>query len=296
MTQGVKMLPPPVPREGNVVWGDLYDVLELYHREILAGFDLRNPKTEFASGIVGKPGGIKVGAGASISGRDDSSIPTVLGKVTDDGRAQDQRFLQTSAVLGASSIQDVDPLTAVAGASTATINIASHNVQADFGSLSYNDGAIVGLNNNTSYYVYADDPDLEGGAVSYLATTTRTLPVADKGRYFVGSITTPEVANSANITAATSANPIALSTDIPHGWASADQANLADLPGDFGTHLNGNTYAITVTGPSDFTIAVDGSAYTAYSSGGSATRIVAGKGIQATGAAGGWVNYGSLKP
>lgn len=297
MTQGIRMLPPPVRRDGTVLWNDLYDVLELYHRDILAGFDLRNPKTEFADGLVGVEGGVKVGNSATLADRPNSSIPIVLSRVTDGGRAQNLKFLQTNAALSASSIQDIDPLTAVAGPSTATIHIASHKVQADFGSIAYNGGSIVGLNHNTSYYVYADDPDLAGGAVSYLASTTRTQPVANTGRYFVGSITTPSIANTVNIIIpTTSANPISFTSDVVHGWNSADRIILAGLPGDFGTHLNGNTYPITVTGVGTFTIAVDGSGYTPYTSGGTATRIVDGKGMQSNGAGGGWVNLGSLKP
>lgn len=294
MTEGIRIVPPILPREGQVTWLGVRNVFERYHRDLWASFDLRNPNTEFANGLKGTQGGVEVGLSARLSSRPDSSIPTVLARVTDGGRAQDQRFLPTTAVLSVSTLQDANPVTSTSGASTATINIASHHVVADWGSLAYNSGAIAGLNLNTSYYVYAQDPDLQGGAVSYLASTTRTNTVNATGRYFVGSITTPTAANSASISAATSANPIVFTTGV-HGWTSGDSVTFAGLPGDFGTNLNGTTKVITVTDATHFSIAIDGSAYIAYTTGGTATRVVADKSTQAAGASGGWVDFGSLR-
>lgn len=294
MTQGIRVVPPILPREGQVTWLGIRNVFERYHRDLWAAFDLRNPNTEFANGLKGVEGGVVVGTTAQLSSRPNSSIPTVLAKVTDGGRAMDQRFLPTTAVLSVSSLQDSNPVTATSGASTATINVASHNVVADFGSISYNSGALVGLTLDTAYYVYAQDPDLTGGAVSYLASTTRTNTVNTTGRYFVGSVTTPSAANSATIIGATAANPIVFQTGV-HGWSSAQSVVLAGLPGDFGTNLNGLTKVITVTDATHFSVAVDGSAYVAYSSGGTATRVVADKSTQAAGASGGWVDFGSLR-
>lgn len=294
MTEGIKNVPPIMPRDGQVTWDGIRSLFDRYHRDLWASFDLRNPHTEFAAGLKGVDGGVMVGTGAQLSGRPSSSIPTVLAKVTDGGRAHDQRFLPTTAVLSVSSLQDANPVTATSGALTATINIASHNVVADWGTLAYNSGSITGLTLNTAYYVYAQDPDLTGGAVSYLASTTRTNTVNAIGRYFVGSITTPTAANSASVSAATSASPIVFTTGV-HGWNTGDSVTLASLPGDFGTHLNGNTYPITVPDATHFSIVVDGSAYVAYSSGGTATRVVADKSTQAAGASGGWVDFGSLR-
>lgn len=294
MSEGIRKIPPITPREGQVTWLGIHNLLERYHRHELASFDLRNPNTEFANGLKGTTGGVVVGNAAQLSSRPNSSIPTVLAKVTDGGRAQDQRFLPTTAVLSVSSLQDSNPVTATSGASTATINVASHHVVADFGTIAYNSGALTGLTLDTAYYVYAQDPDLVGGAVSYLASTTRTNTVNTTGRYFVGSVTTPSAANSASIIGATAANPIVFQTGV-HGWVSGNSVTLAGLPGDFGTNLNGTTKVITVTDATHFSVAVDGSAYVAYSSGGTATRVVADKTTQAAGASGGWVDFGSLR-
>lgn len=276
------------------MWSDIYDLFERYHRSDWAAFDLRNPHTEFANGLKGVTGGVVVGTTAQLSGRPSSSIPTVLGKVTDGGKAQDQRFLPAAAVLSVSSLQDANPVTASSGASTATISIASHNLVADYGTTPYNSGAITGLTLSTPYYVYADDPNYLGGTVSYLATTTRTNTVNAGSRYFVGSVTTPSAANSATVSAATSANPIVFTTGV-HGWASGNSVTFAALPGDFGTNLNGTTKVITVVSPTTFSIAVDGSTYIAYTTGGTATRIVADTKTQAAGGGGGWVDFGGLR-
>lgn len=74
-----------------------------------------------------------------------------------------------------------------------------------------------------------------------------------------------------NISAATSANPIEFTTATPHGASTGNTITFAGLPGDFGTNLNGNTYTVTKVDDTKFTIAVNGSGYAAYTSGGTAT-------------------------
>jgi hypothetical protein len=125
--------------------------------------------------------------------------------------------------------------------------------------------------------------------VAYLATTVRQNVTADNGRYFVGAIETAISANTAAIIAATSTNPIAFQTGTDHGWSSGNEVTLTSLPGDFGTNLNGNDYPITVTGLDSFTIAVDGTTYAAYTTGGLASRISSDTGGGA-GGGGGWVD------
>jgi hypothetical protein len=75
-----------------------------------------------------------------------------------------------------------------------------------------------------------------------------------------------------SVSAATSANPISFTTTT-HGFTTGDQVVFAGLPGDFGTNLNSTTRTVTVTGSTTFTIPVDGSGYTAYTTGGTATRV-----------------------
>jgi hypothetical protein len=230
-----------------------------------------------------------VDALTTISERTGTDLETLLGYITDEGKAEDQRFLPQVSAGNVLSLQDVNPLVASADATTATISIDAHTLQYGFGTVSYNSGTIVGLTPETNYFVYADDPDYAGGAVTYLATTNRQNVTADNGRYFVGAILTAISANTAAITAATSANPISFTTGTNHGWSSGNDVTLTALPGDFGTNLNGNDYPITVTGLNTFTIAVDGSLYAAYTTGGLASRVSSDTSGGA-GGGGGWVD------
>ncbi len=230
-----------------------------------------------------------INALTTIATRSGTNIDTLLSYLTDDGRAEDQRFLPQVNAGGALSLQNVNPLVASADATNATISIAAHTLQYGFGTVSYNSGTILGLAPSTTYFVYVDDPDYEGGAVTYLATTNRQNVTAGNGRYFVGAIETAISANSAAITAATSANPIVFTTGTNHGWTTGDEVTLSALPGDFGTNLNGNDYLITVISPTTFSIPVDGSLYVAYTTGGLATRVSQALSGGA-GGGGGWVD------
>lgn len=109
-------------------------------------------------------------------------------------RASDQRLLPLVNASNKLSTQSAQPLTASQGGSVATISVAAHSVQFGFGTVAYNAGSITGLSLSTVYYVYVDDPDYEGGAVTYLATTNPLTVTAGNGRYYVGKVTTPAVA------------------------------------------------------------------------------------------------------
>lgn len=210
----------------------------------------------------------------TIAERSGTDLDTLLQYISDAGRATDQRLLPMVNFGNVSSVQSGDPLGATAGATTADISIASHTLHTDFGDIAYNSGAITGLSLNTRYFVYTDDPDNEGGAVTYVASTSRPNVPANTGRYFVGTIVTPVAANSAAISAATSANPIVLTTTAAHGWSTGDTVDFASLPGDFGANLNTGVFLITVIDSDEFSVAINGTTYAAYTSGGTATRVV----------------------
>lgn len=214
-----------------------------------------------------------LGALTTIAERSGTDLETMLQYIGDAGRATDQRLVPMVNFGNVSSVQSADPIGATAGASTADISIAAHTLHTDFGNVAYNPGAILGLPLNTRHYIYADDPANAGGAVTYVATTSKPTVPANSGRYLVGSIVTPIAANTASISAATSANPVHFTTTAAHGWTTGDSVDFAGLPGDFAV-LNSGTYAITVIDSDEFTIAIDGSAYAAYTSGGTATRVV----------------------
>lgn len=210
----------------------------------------------------------------TIAERSGTDLDTLLTYIGDTGRATDQRLLPMVNFGNVSSVQSSDPIGATAGATTADISIAAHTLHTDFGNIAYNSGAIVGLALNTRYFIYADDPNNVGGAVTYVASTSRPNVPASSGRYFVGAIVTPVAANSASISAATSANPIVFTTTAAHGWTTGDTVDFAGLPGDFGTNLNTGFFLITVVDSDEFSVAIDGTAYAAYTSGGNATRVV----------------------
>lgn len=75
-----------------------------------------------------------------------------------------------------------------------------------------------------------------------------------------------------NISAATQANPVAVTTSSSHGYSTGDQVFISGVAGM--TELNGKFFVITVTGATTFTLdSIDGSGYTAYSSGGTSARV-----------------------
>lgn len=72
------------------------------------------------------------------------------------------------------------------------------------------------------------------------------------------------------ITGATQANPVAL-TIAGHGFTSGQKLRVRDVAGM--TELNGNDYTLTVVDANTVTIGVDGTGFTAYSSGGVASLL-----------------------
>ena len=276
---------PASAQSGPVDWADLRRWMEYYHREILAGFDVRNADSDVADGIVADgAGGVTLGTAARPTGRT-VSVATLTTRIADTGRATDQRFLPQVSAGNRLSAQSVNALSATSGASTSTINIAAHSVQYGFGTVAFNSGSITGLTPSTTYYVYADDPDFSGGAVAYSATTSTLTVVASNDRYFVGSITTPVSSASGNISAATNANPCAITTSSAHGYSTGNEVAFSGMSGM--TELNGNSYIITVTGSTTFTLdGVNSTAYGVYTSGGTVTRVTSGSSGSQGG--GGW--------
>lgn len=210
---------------------------------------------------------------ATLDTRTSTNLGTLVTYVSDVGRAASQRFMHPLYAANRNSVQSADSvITATSGVSTSTIDVAAHSVKFDFGSVAYGSGSISGLPTETLHYIYADDPDYAGGAVSYFATTNPDNVIA-QGRYYVGFATTPVSGASANVSAATSANPIQITTAAAHGFTNGQTVSVSSMPGDFGTNLNGNSYVITYVNTTQFTIAVNGAGYAAYTTGGTVTRV-----------------------
>ncbi len=285
---------PPIP-SGPINGETLRSILTAWQTQELALGDVRNAASDIAGGLYqGTDGSLIVGADARLTGRASSSLPTVLAKVGDNGQASTPQFLPITQTGGLTSTQDSGPVTAESDGVTAEIAIAAHTVQYGDGTLvSYNAGSVTGLDPNEDYRVYTDDANYAGGAVSYSATTNRQLLTASNARVFVGAVRTTPALATATITAATSANPVAFTTSAAHGWNTGNTVLMAGLPGDFGNTFNAGVWTITRTGASTFTIAVNGGAFAAYTSGGTATRQST-TAISGQGGPSGWVDMAFL--
>lgn len=264
----------PIRYPTGVITGEvLATILDSWQRELLAQMDLRNPQSDFAAGVVATDDGVLLGTEARPTGRLGTSIPTLFQRISDAGRASDQRFLHPITVGNRNSVQSIDAVvTAASGPTSSTISVEAHSVKYDFGSVSYGSGSISGLDTETVYLVYTSDPDFAGGAVTYYATEDPN-DLIGTGTYYVGSIETPPAGTSATISTASSTNPIECTTATDHGWVTGNTIDFASMPGDFAA-LNTGTYTMTKTADDRFTVPVDGSTFAAYSSGGLATRIV----------------------
>ncbi len=244
----IRKIPLPRTPDGAVTWANLAPYLELVHREMLAKFDARNPNSDFADAFLASSDGTAtIGDAASIS---------------------TQRTLPVVNAGNRASAQTSNPLTSIGTASTASIIIASHTIQYGGFTVSYNGGTISGLNPLTTYYVYADD-EYSGGAVAYSATTNFPTVVAARNRYYVGQITTANSSPSGNITNITQANP-GVVTQVGHPFSTGNQIIITGVSGM--TEVNGNVYSIIKLTADTYSI-VDTTTFTAYVSGGTATRV-----------------------
>jgi len=75
--------------------------------------------------------------------------------------------------------------------------------------------------------------------------------------------------STATITNVTQANPGQVTTSAAHGFTTGEIVGITGVVGM--TELNGNSYTVTVVDSTNFTIGVDTSGYTAYTSDGTAT-------------------------
>ena len=166
----------------------------------------------------------------------------------------------------------------------------------DYGYATTGGGKIRALNGNNSYGRYGsisagfdtNEKPVEGyfygDSVTYNATTLNTsdgFTVGDTVTFNGTDVTTSivtELSNTqqmtittqldATVTAITVANPgVVTATD--HGFTTGDSISFASVVGM--TEVNGNSYTITVVDANSFSIA-DTTTFTAYTSGGTATK------------------------
>lgn len=98
----------------------------------------------------------------------------------------------TSQANLANSYVDSNPLSAADAGTNVTVSIAPHTrVYGDGTSVAVSAGTLTGQPYATIVYVYYEDPDREGGAVAYLATTDAAIAAQLDGRHVVGNVFTP---------------------------------------------------------------------------------------------------------
>jgi hypothetical protein len=197
VAKSLRNIPLPPISSGPVSGETLRQILMTWQTEGLAAMDIRNDASDVAEGIVADgTGGVTLGDSAVPDGHT-AGLPTLTAYLDDTGRAASQRFMYPVSAANRSSVQSTDTiLTATSGTSSSSVDVASHAVKFDFGTVSYNSGSIAGLAVSTLYYVYTDDPDYDGGSVTYYATTNPDNLIA-QGRYYVGFLTTPAALGSA---------------------------------------------------------------------------------------------------
>lgn len=85
----------------------------------------------------------------------------------------------------------VNPILANDAGANVTVSISSFTMRTVEGDVSVNSGTLTGLSYSTLYYLYYDDPKFAGGAVSFVATTTKETALNNSGRFYLGSVLTP---------------------------------------------------------------------------------------------------------
>jgi hypothetical protein len=244
-------------------YGDLAPVFSDLFTQVFNKFDIRDDGSVYANSLYFDDDDTLQMANAEIG--DGTTI-------NDGAKVTTQRVLPTINFANVGSVQSAIPITAFADASIATVSIAAHDVIYGGETVSYSAGEVIGVPVSTDVYIYADDADLDGGAVTYEFTTDFTVLAESKERYRVGAIRTPVSSISAAVSAATNANPCAVTTGANHNFTTGDVVDFSSVGGM--TELNTGTFTITVTSPTNFTLnGTNSTAYGVYTSGGTVTRV-----------------------
>src|SRR5690349_14888113 len=100
--------------------------------------------------------------------------------------------------------------------------------------------------------------------VPYLDTAQVLKMKPNLGQVFMDELLS-QLATEVSVSAATATNPVALTTDSPHGYSTSDSVYVEGATGMTG--INGQ-WTITVTGANTFQLnGLNGSAFAAYNAG-----------------------------
>lgn len=108
--------------------------------------------------------------------------------------------IEASAELADSYVSGAT-ISATDAGSDATVSVSAHTrhypqPDSTTDDVAVNAGSVTGLSYSTLYYIYYDDEDRSGGAVTYLATTSEATAAQIGDRHCVGAITTPAAAGA----------------------------------------------------------------------------------------------------
>lgn len=123
-------------------------------------------------------------------------------------------FSQEQVLINQSWPKDI-VITGSDNAGVGEITISAHDMVYATDTVAVDGATLTGLLLNTKYYIYYDDSDRVGGAVSYVATTDITIAQISETapfRHFVGSVATP-LLNGSDITGDVKTNTIVSVTD-----------------------------------------------------------------------------------
>lgn len=120
-----------------------------------------------------------------------SDPTTKISRLKTNGRVTNNYTVSNGVLSGATLVRNpFYVLGSAVQSGAARIAIASHTLKGSGISITYSAANIDGLLFSTRYYVFAYDPDLIGGTISYVANTNAEAYAVDDNYFLVGSITT----------------------------------------------------------------------------------------------------------
>jgi hypothetical protein len=124
------------------------------------------------------------------SGQESNLVPAQSASVKSNAIADANSQIAGSAHMNALNVSFVPTSSSVLtnDGTIATVTIVAHQNQFAFGQVAYNSGTVAPTFFGSSY-VFADDPQFQGGAVIYQFSLSPTSQTADDGRLSIGSIT-----------------------------------------------------------------------------------------------------------
>lgn len=111
---------------------------------------------------------------------------------------QAQQIIELERAVRALSFPTGAAISGADAGSDGTITVTAHTRLYGDASVSVDGGSITGLAYGTRHFIYYDDADNEGGAVTYQATTTQAdalTSTTNPSRHFVGTVVTPTAGN-----------------------------------------------------------------------------------------------------